>query len=80
MGPTGPSAQSADDLQLPIYQQSLYSREGLIRYTMCCCQDLSKRGGLRDKPGRYVITLSKVVGAGGSTLSFRKVLVLIRHT
>ncbi|KAG8157478.1 hypothetical protein KVR01_012520 [Diaporthe batatas] len=30
----------------------LYSREGLIRYIMCCCQDQSKRGGLRDKPGR----------------------------
>lgn len=41
---------------LPPYEQSLYSREGLIRYIMCCCQDLSKRGGLRDKPGRYVIT------------------------
>lgn len=39
------------------YQQSLYSREGLIRWTMCCCQDLSKRGGLRDKPGRCVIAL-----------------------
>lgn len=22
---------------------------------MCCCQDQSKRGGLRDKPGRYVV-------------------------
>jgi protein farnesyltransferase subunit beta len=31
---------------------SLYSREGLIRYIMCCCQDRSKRGGLRDKPSR----------------------------
>ncbi|KAF4633830.1 hypothetical protein G7Y89_g4287 [Cudoniella acicularis] len=29
---------------------SLYSREGLIRYILCCCQDQSKRGGLRDKP------------------------------
>ncbi|KAI6245499.1 Protein farnesyltransferase subunit beta [Erysiphe necator] len=29
---------------------SLYSREGLIRYILCCCQDMSKRGGLRDKP------------------------------
>jgi len=28
----------------------LYSREGLIRYILCCCQDTSKRGGLRDKP------------------------------
>jgi len=30
----------------------LYSREGLIRYIMCCCQDTGKRGGLRDKPGK----------------------------
>lgn len=30
---------------------SLYSREGLIRYILCCCQD-QKRGGLRDKPSR----------------------------
>ncbi|KAG9247261.1 CaaX farnesyltransferas-like protein beta subunit Ram1 [Calycina marina] len=28
----------------------LYSREGLIRYILCCCQDVVKRGGLRDKP------------------------------
>lgn len=28
----------------------LYDREGLIRYILCCCQDMSKRGGLRDKP------------------------------
>ncbi|KAK6581491.1 hypothetical protein PZA11_006182 [Diplocarpon coronariae] len=28
----------------------LFSREGLIRYILCCCQDQSKRGGLRDKP------------------------------
>ncbi|KAJ4422219.1 CAAX farnesyltransferase (FTase) subunit beta [Gnomoniopsis sp. IMI 355080] len=46
------SSQSAEKSELPSYQRSLYSREGLIRYTMCCCQDLSKRGGLRDKPGR----------------------------
>lgn len=31
---------------------SLFSRNGLIRYIMCCCQDLSKRGGLRDKPSK----------------------------
>ncbi|KAI2636709.1 terpenoid cyclases/protein prenyltransferase alpha-alpha toroid [Xylaria nigripes] len=29
---------------------SLYSREGLIRYIFCCGQDQSKRGGMRDKP------------------------------
>jgi len=33
-------------------QRSLFSREGLLRYILCCCQDQSKRGGLRDKPGR----------------------------
>ncbi|EJT80049.1 farnesyltransferase subunit beta [Gaeumannomyces tritici R3-111a-1] len=31
--------------------ESMFSREGLIRYILCCCQDL-KRGGLRDKPGK----------------------------
>lgn len=30
----------------------IYSREGLIRYILNCCQDHSKRGGLRDKPGK----------------------------
>lgn len=34
--------------------ESLFSRAALIRYIMCCCQDLSKRGGLRDKPSKYV--------------------------
>lgn len=32
---------------------SLYSREALTRYILCCGQDTSKRGGLRDKPGMY---------------------------
>ncbi|CAG9943834.1 unnamed protein product [Clonostachys rosea f. rosea IK726] len=32
---------------------SLFSREGMIRYILCCCQDTSKRGGLRDKPSAY---------------------------
>ncbi|KAJ2891681.1 terpenoid cyclases/protein prenyltransferase alpha-alpha toroid [Zalerion maritima] len=31
---------------------SLYSREGLTRYILNCCQDTTKRGGLRDKPSR----------------------------
>lgn len=53
----GGAASSSDRKgKLPRYEQSLYSREGLVRYIMCCCQDLSKRGGLRDKPGRYVPT------------------------
>jgi len=29
---------------------SLYSREGLVRWILCCCQ--SNDGGLRDKPGK----------------------------
>jgi len=39
---------------LPAAQDSLFSRDGLIRYILCCCQDQSKRGGLRDKPSKYV--------------------------
>jgi protein farnesyltransferase subunit beta len=31
---------------------SLFSREGLMHYVLCCCQ--WKQGGLRDKPGKYV--------------------------
>jgi prenyltransferase beta subunit len=31
---------------------SLYSREGLARYILGCCQ--GPNGGLRDKPGKYV--------------------------
>lgn len=31
---------------------TLFSRNGLIRYILTCCQDLSKRGGLRDKPSK----------------------------
>lgn len=31
---------------------NLYSREGLTRYILSCCQ--CKLGGLRDKPGKYV--------------------------
>ena len=37
---------------LPPADESLFSREGLIRYILCCCQDETKRGGLRDKPGK----------------------------
>ncbi|KYK55000.1 Terpenoid cylases/protein prenyltransferase alpha-alpha toroid [Drechmeria coniospora] len=32
---------------------SLFSRNGLIRYILTCGQDLSSRGGLRDKPSKY---------------------------
>lgn len=31
---------------------TIYSKEGLIRYILCCCQDTSRRGGLRDKPSK----------------------------
>lgn len=31
---------------------SLFSREGLTRYILGCCQ--GSDGGLRDKPGKYV--------------------------
>ncbi|KAL2176164.1 terpenoid cyclases/protein prenyltransferase alpha-alpha toroid [Thermothelomyces heterothallicus CBS 202.75] len=36
----------------PPADESLFNREGLIRYILCCCQDQTKRGGLRDKPGK----------------------------
>jgi protein farnesyltransferase subunit beta len=38
--------------RLPPADESLFSREGLVRYILCCCQDQTKRGGLRDKPGK----------------------------
>lgn len=44
----GPIAASTAASGAP---ESLFSREGLIRYILCCCQD-QKRGGLRDKPGK----------------------------
>jgi protein farnesyltransferase subunit beta len=34
----------------PEATQNLYSREGLARYILNCCQN--KKGGLRDKPGK----------------------------
>ncbi|KAK1836638.1 protein farnesyltransferase subunit beta [Podospora conica] len=38
--------------KLPVASESLFNREGLIRYILCCCQDQGRRGGLRDKPGK----------------------------
>ncbi|OKL59978.1 hypothetical protein UA08_04797 [Talaromyces atroroseus] len=35
----------------PEVAQNLYSREGLARYILNCCQN--KKGGLRDKPGKF---------------------------
>ncbi|KAK0628947.1 terpenoid cyclases/protein prenyltransferase alpha-alpha toroid [Bombardia bombarda] len=48
----GGTAAAAAASKLPPAPESLFSREGLIRYILCCCQDTSKRGGLRDKPGK----------------------------
>jgi protein farnesyltransferase subunit beta len=49
-GPSHPAGQQAATNSVG----NLYSREGLIRYILCCCQDLTKRGGLRDKPSQCV--------------------------
>ncbi|KAM0439805.1 hypothetical protein ACHAPT_000902 [Fusarium lateritium] len=51
-GPGGEAADSGGH-PLPAARDSLFSRDGLIRYILCCCQDQSKRGGLRDKPSKY---------------------------
>lgn len=52
----GPSSNSQNDkpseLERVDSDGDLYSRGGLIRYILCCCQDTSKRGGLRDKPSQ----------------------------
>lgn len=50
----GPEEQRPRPADGPISQadDSLFNRNGLIRYILCCCQDLSKRGGLRDKPSK----------------------------
>ncbi|PKS11495.1 hypothetical protein jhhlp_003259 [Lomentospora prolificans] len=50
-GPTGSDDQTSANA-FPAAKQSLFNREGLIRYILCCCQDDSNRGGLRDKPGK----------------------------
>ncbi|KAM0561224.1 hypothetical protein ACHAPJ_003729 [Fusarium lateritium] len=51
-GPGGEEASSGGH-PLPAAKYSLFSRDGLIRYILCCCQDQSKRGGLRDKPSKF---------------------------
>ena len=44
-------APKSDGSRLPPEpEDGLFSREGLIRYILSCCQD-HKSGGLRDKPG-----------------------------
>ncbi|KAM3535262.1 hypothetical protein MY4038_001503 [Beauveria bassiana] len=50
-GPRSGEARSAD--QQVADTGSLFSRNGLIRYILCCCQDQTPRGGLRDKPSKY---------------------------
>ncbi|KAK4127211.1 terpenoid cyclases/Protein prenyltransferase [Parathielavia appendiculata] len=47
-----PAIAAASSKRLPPADESLFNREGLIRYILCCCQDQTKRGGLRDKPGK----------------------------
>ena len=44
--------QSTENLKADddVIENCLWSREGLIRYIMTCCQD-ETAGGLRDKPG-----------------------------
>ncbi|KAK0742362.1 terpenoid cyclases/protein prenyltransferase alpha-alpha toroid [Apiosordaria backusii] len=46
------SSSSSSGSSQPAANDSLFSREGLIRYILCCCQDQGKRGGLRDKPSK----------------------------
>jgi prenyltransferase beta subunit len=55
-GPSEGETRSADQQLADI--GSLFSRNGLIRYILCCCQDLTRRGGLRDKPSKYETLLS----------------------
>jgi protein farnesyltransferase subunit beta len=56
VGDCWPLVQSAlngpyrDGDAVPEMPQYLFSREGLARYIMNCCQN--KNGGLRDKPGK----------------------------
>ena len=53
---SGPQGQ--DDLTKPAYPGSLFSREGLIRYVLSCCQ--ADEGGLRDKPETWVTPNRKI--------------------
>lgn len=51
---SGPQQGFAAESATPTTEDnSLFSRNGLIRYIFCCCQDLTKRGGMRDKPSKY---------------------------
>lgn len=56
-GPEGPTAGPAGrPLEDTDADDSLFSRNGLIRYILCCCQDMSRRGGMRDKPSKWVLS------------------------
>lgn len=48
----GTAAGPASTLSAITPDGKLFSREGLIRYILCCCQDQTTRGGLRDKPSQ----------------------------
>ncbi|KAG6210179.1 hypothetical protein E4U50_002744 [Claviceps purpurea] len=52
---TGPQNQRNQPAGNPTKKShdSISNRNGLIRYIYCCCQDLTHRGGLRDKPSKY---------------------------
>ncbi|KAK5994983.1 Protein farnesyltransferase subunit beta [Cladobotryum mycophilum] len=54
---SGPEGSKANPAGRPLdntdTDDSLFSRNGLIRYILCCCQEMSKRGGMRDKPSKY---------------------------
>ncbi|KAF4125543.1 protein farnesyltransferase subunit beta [Geosmithia morbida] len=50
---SGPVGSGSEVAEAAAKEKSLYSREGLTRYILCCCQDMSKRGGMRDKPSKY---------------------------
>lgn len=54
---------------------SLFSREGLTRYILGCCQGIN--GGLRDKPGKYVHILSVIVSL---QIELTKALGMSIHT
>ena len=49
-GSSGATPASDNDKSSGASSRDLYDREGLIRYILCCGQDLSGRGGMRDKP------------------------------
>ncbi|KAL2136093.1 hypothetical protein VTI74DRAFT_5499 [Chaetomium olivicolor] len=51
-GASASTVDAAGRAKLPPAEETLFSREGLIRYILCCCQDQTRRGGLRDKPGK----------------------------